>query len=352
MMLRWLVLAPLLTAATFATLYGMQRTLDATRPSVSNEELLFLPSEQLLLHFTGGLNGLVADLLWLQMIQYTAQEFSGQGKFTWLEQMTKAIVQLDPYYLDVYIDAGTFLAALKADDDASLEILRSGVEHRPMAWRIPWEMAMVHLLNRRGEPGHEELAARYLAMAVATGTAPPKVAETARGLQQRHNLDAIEAGMWREVLESPTADTLEKEVAERKLTELGIRQNCMTLTKAAQAFEDRTGSPPSSVQALIDSGIVRGIGSARDALGGRYIIQNDGSVASTTLLDERALRARNRIEAAIRRYEQAEGALPPNLDALIETRQLSSIPSHPYDNREWVYLPETGELLARSPLAQ
>ena len=40
-----------------------------------DEELLYLPNENLLNHFTAGLSSVVADLLWLRTIHYTVKEF-------------------------------------------------------------------------------------------------------------------------------------------------------------------------------------------------------------------------------------------------------------------------------------
>ncbi|HQK77296.1 MAG TPA: hypothetical protein PKZ25_13970, partial [Candidatus Hydrogenedentes bacterium] len=112
MIARWLVIAPLTVAIGLACCVMAQKHLDASRQTGFDEELLYLPNEKLLNHFTGGLDSVVADLLWLQCIQYTAEEFKGDHKYVWLNHMTDPITRLDPYFVDVYRYGGVFLAAL------------------------------------------------------------------------------------------------------------------------------------------------------------------------------------------------------------------------------------------------
>ena len=129
MIARWLVIAPLTVAIGLACCVMAQKHLDASRQTGFDEELLYLPNEKLLNHFTGGLDSVVADLLWLQCIQYTAEEFKGDHKYVWLNHMTDTITRLDPYFVDVYRYGGVFLAALKADNDASVNLMKRGMRH-------------------------------------------------------------------------------------------------------------------------------------------------------------------------------------------------------------------------------
>ncbi|MCP4644655.1 MAG: hypothetical protein GY851_29700, partial [bacterium] len=258
-----------------------------------DDELLYLPNEKLLIHFTGGMGSVVADLLWLQCIQYTSKHFRGDRKFTWLNHMCGTITRLDPYFGDVYRYGGVFLAALEADDDASIDLLRAGIPQAPKRWELPYEMAVVYLLNRRDQPGSHEMAARCLAMAVATGTAPEALAGFARDLQRRHNLEDVERAMWIEMAEN-AEDKIMRDMAAHKLTELTLRDNCKALNQAVALFKERQRRSPSSLEELVSGGILASPIPA-DPLGGRYILDSDGIVKNTTLLDEQFTRRMNRL---------------------------------------------------------
>ena len=62
---------------------------------------------RILNHFTGGMNNVVADLLWLRCIQYIGKENKGERNFIWLNQLLDTVVQLDPYFGDAYRYGGT-----------------------------------------------------------------------------------------------------------------------------------------------------------------------------------------------------------------------------------------------------
>jgi len=184
-------------------------------------ELLYLPNEKLMTHFTGGMSSIIANLLWLRCVSYIAEEARGARNFEWLEQMLRTVVRLDPHFVDVYRYGGLFLAALKAEDDAGLALLHEGIKRNPHAWELPYECAMIYLLNRRDHPESRTRAARYLAMSAATGNAPPHVAEVAAKLYGDHDLLEIEFDMWARMAQSD--DAFLRELAESKLRELQQR---------------------------------------------------------------------------------------------------------------------------------
>lgn len=181
----------------FPSLILAQRQMDAMRDRAFDEELLYLPNEKLLDGFTAGMSGVVADLLWIQCIQYTAEQFRGDFKFVWLDHMLKTITRLDPYFTDVYQWGGVFLAMLKHDDDASINLLKSGIPHNPTSWQLPFEIARTYVLNRKDEVN----GARYMAMAAATGDPPQFVIDWAKNLQKRHNMYDVERGMWLDIIQ-------------------------------------------------------------------------------------------------------------------------------------------------------
>ncbi|NIA14120.1 MAG: hypothetical protein GWP08_08565 [Nitrospiraceae bacterium] len=317
-----------------------QRRINDVRAEAVGEELLYLPNEKLLVHFTGGMDSIIADLLWIRCIQYTAEHFKGDGEYLWLYHMCSVITRLDPYFMPVYRYGGIFLSSLKADDDASLKLLRRGMEHCPHDWELPYEAAMIYLLGRRDHPGSHEYAAHYLAMAVETGSAPPFVVEVASSLQSQYDLTEIERRMWEATLQ--TGDELLRDLAERKLQELVIGETCGKLDEAVAEYRKRLGRSPNSLQDLVRDRVV--VELPKDPLGGNYFLDANGAVQNTTLLDARVERSLKNLRRALDMFRKKTDNWPSTLEDLIGEGVMGEIPSHPYAGRTWRYDPGNGDI--------
>ena len=343
MKLRWGIVAPLTALVTLVLVGGIQARLDEQRVRAFDQELLYLPNEHLLTHFTAGMGPVIADFLWLRTLSYTVEEFHGDGRFTWLAQMGDVMTRLDPYFVNAYRFTGMFLAALKADDDASIELLKRGIPHNPTAWELPHEIGLIYLTNRRDWPGAPELAAQWLRASDATGQAPERVRATLEGLLAQHRLTDLERSMWENILLS-SKDQFERAIAERKLNELLIRENVELLNQAADRFETVEGRRPASFADMVSAGILPGEPDSRDVFGGHYFVDDEGTVRNTTLLDLLVEQRQNRLMGAVRRFHRDEGRWPHDLDELVLHGQLNQLPPHPYPERAWRYDPDTGTI--------
>ncbi len=322
----------------YAVSVGALLGANGVRAAEGMDDILYLPNEKLLTHFTGGLHTVVADLLWLHCIQYTALEHRGQRHFTWLEHMSFTTVRLDPYFVDVYRCGAIFLAALRADAEASLRLSRQGMLLNPTAWQLPYEAAMNYLLNKSDEPNSRYYAAQYLSISAASGSAPGGVVNLAGKLQGEFNLLEVEQDMWKEMLSNE--DAFMREVAERKLGEIHLREVCRILNERLAQYKEHTGQSARSIEELKTHGLIKS--APEDPLGGEFFIDPDGVARSTTLLDDEVIRGQNQLYNAIDEYQQAHNRYPPTLDALVDSGQLEALPAHPYPDRTWQYNPETG----------
>lgn len=304
----------------------------------AGDEILFLPNQKLLNHFTGGMNNVVADLLWLRCIQYVATEAKGERNFTWLQQMLDTVVQLDPYFGDAYRYGGMFLASLRADDDAGIALLERGIVQNPNNFQLPYELAMIFLLNRKDEPGAKERATHYLSMAAAMEGCPEFVRDLAVNLQGQYNLEEVEREMWTRLAEGD--DKLLRELGQRKLIEMDIREATAQLNQAAVLFNQRRGHFPESLDDIVREGLIRPLGP--DPLGGTFFMGSDGVIRSTTILDEEK---KNRLKALrndINAYKNRHSQWPANLEVLVDEGLAPRVPDHPYPDGAWDYNPATG----------
>jgi hypothetical protein len=336
----WTVIASAAVLVAFACTITAQRQMDAMRAKTFHDELLSMPNEHLLGHFTAGMGSVVADLLWIKYIQYTVEHFKGDGKFTWLNHMSNMITRLDPQFVAAYRYGGMFLAALKADDDAGIDLLKRGMVANPDAWELPYEVAMTYLLNRGTRTDSPVHAAHYLGMAVETGQAPQFVLDTAVALQSAHNLIDVERRMWEATRAS--GDPLMRGLAERKLTEIALRETCAELDRAVAIYVERNGHPPASIEDLVTGQTITAV--PTDPLGGRYLIDSAGKVQNTTVLDDQAARLRNSLRTAIDAFKRANARWPKDLNELNTTGIMPQLPRHPYEDRSWIYDSTTGDI--------
>lgn len=308
-----------------AALVFVQSKVDATRAIDQGEDLLYLPNEKLLDHFTAGMGTIVADFIWLECVNYTARQAKGDGNLQWLNHMVNTVVRLDPYFTDVYRFGGMFLAGLDADDEAGLDLLKRGIVLNTKSWELPYEAALIYLLNRADEPGSKEIAALYLSMSAGKVGAPELVRDTAEKLQGEFNLTELERGMWTNMLENP--DALLRDVAERKLAQMDIQE-------FLDDYRQANGISPKQVADQ----------NSPDALGGRFFVDDNGHIQNTTLLDNEKSNILKILRRALGKFHKQNGQWPPDLQTITNLNLLPAIPPHPYPNQQWAYNPETGDI--------
>lgn len=339
--LRWGVVAPVAVAVGLLGASLAQGRIDTGRQAGFQEELLYLPNEKLLDHFTAGLSSVVADLLWLRCIQYMAREFRSQEhKFTWLEHMCTTVTRLDPYFTGAYQYGATLLAAI-GNDEAAYALLERGIRARPDRWELPFEMAKIFILNRREEPGSAAAASYFLTMTAERSEHRDYFVRWAHHLLLHHDLFEDARRIWQDVYET-TDDRLMRELAMRKLQELDLQKLCKDLTEAARRYEERLGRRPATIDQLVESGFIAQ--RPTDPVGGGFLIDDKGVVQSTTLLDGEAAHRLRTLRALIEQFRTQHGRWPKNLEELCEAGLIPRVPRHPYEDRTWDYNPLTGEV--------
>ena len=318
----------------------VQTRVDIARAQRNPDDLLYLPNERLLNHFTAGTSNVIADYLWVQCCTYVGRQVQSTWSFEWLQQMVNTVVRLDPYFVPAYRYGAMFLAALRQDENAALELLHRGMVLNPEAWELPYEAAMVHLLNRKGEADSAYNAAFYLTLAVDTGNAPAFVAETAASLQGQYNLISLEKEMWEKLLDSE--DQLLRDMAKAKLEEVRIRRNLEVLGDLIERHRVQYGALPESLERLIEVGYIPAI--EPDHQGGKYFLGPNGKAMNETLQANAARDQRSNIEEAIRAYKEKNSGFPESLEAAANSVGMPVPVVHPMPGKQWTYDPATGTL--------
>ena len=338
------ILALLVAALFFLVTVFTQKKIDAIAAAES-EDMLYLPNEQLLVHFTGGMDSVLADLLWLKCVQYTGTHVQTDHDYEWLGHMVNTVVRLDPYFTDAYRYGALFLAALEDDSDGALDLLNRGMVQLPNDPDLPYEAAMIYLLNKKDEPDARKMAALYATMASKRPGAKNHVAVLAAALQGEQDMAHLEEEMWQSRLQSE--DKLIRDMADQKLRELGAKKMVKNLNALVQQFTDKMGHAPEKLETLVASGMVRAEYTdqiQQDPMGGTYFMDGQGLVQSTGLLDVEKEQLLGKLRKVIRLYKEREHAFPESLDALAASGDLPwpALPLHPYYGEHWDYNKDTG----------
>src|SRR5690606_36664604 len=117
-------------------------------------ETVWLPPAPLVQVLSVGYRNLVADALWLQVIQYYGGKVKADdARMPNLWPYFDAITTLDPGFTDAYFFGSFLLADDLERPDLVLHLLDRGRRHHlaaddgmvhPDAWRFPYQMGFVH----------------------------------------------------------------------------------------------------------------------------------------------------------------------------------------------------------------
>ncbi|MBI2369896.1 MAG: tetratricopeptide repeat protein [Deltaproteobacteria bacterium] len=263
-----LLLGALLAWAGAALVQGR---LEALRkgPALA-ERLRYLPSGEALRFFSLGYEQLLADLLWLQTVQYIGSTRTFPPGDRTLYNLAETVTTLDPNYVSPYVASGGILAAFAHQYEESNRILRKAIDQLgddlkrdPMGWWVPFFLGFNHFfyLNDPAQAG------AYYAMAAEMPGSPgylPRLA--AKLLAEGGDMEEAIAFLQRIVEESP--DPVTTEIFGEALKDLVTRQHLEGLRAAARAFVARAGRHPRSLHELVRAGLLREI--PPHPRGGRY----------------------------------------------------------------------------------
>lgn len=247
--LGWLLAAALVSSAL--ALGARARLVALERGEPERRELLYLPNGKFLRTASLGQSSLLASLVYLWAIQYYA-DYDRADRYRFVEHVFgEVIAELDPHYVDPYWIGALILSVEAQDLEAALRLLEKGFENNPDRWILPylagWEC------ERAGDSAR---AARWFDRAAAIPGAPPQVLRLRAAMVARAG-DLDEAlRRWSEILEDPRADATSRAIAERQVRGLRVRIDLERINHAIEAFRERAGRLPRSLDELVREGFL------------------------------------------------------------------------------------------------
>jgi hypothetical protein len=196
-----------------------------------------LPPPSMLKSAALGFQDVVADGLWLAVIQEFAKFYIEEGRsdratLRAFVEIIDSITLIDPDWRTVYVNGGSILRTVGAFDASTMLNLR-GVEQFPDDWYFPFQVAMNYW-----ESGNKSRAAEFMIEAAARSVASPKapahLSALAATMLQHGDQGQMAIAMLEEQLRQITVPRA------RRQTELSLldARLCLGRKQIQRAFED------------------------------------------------------------------------------------------------------------------
>lgn len=270
----WLL--SLLVIASLASLQALTdrasaRTIAETRMAVFTNEQPLIPSLPILRLLSFNQEPLLADLLWLNMIQYFGSG-SPYGTYPALGPFTERITDLDPRFASPYEFGQTVLPFMGQAETAERLGLKAR-EQLPENGFLTYLLATVYHLNIRDY----KKAAEYYELAAdlpGTPTAARQLAAVARRDEEQSQSRNREAAKiyWRDAIERARNDD-ELDRASRWLAHMEIVDS---LEIAARQFKAKHNRFPATLEELKESGEISSVPTS--PIYRKFVLEADGTI--------------------------------------------------------------------------
>lgn len=195
-----------------------------------------------------GLNNLMADILWIQTIQY----YGGgdpSGKYRKLPKMLDTLTDLDPKFAAPY-GFGLLVMPGEGFTKEAVALGEKGMKNKALKdnWEIPYYLGLTEHFNLK----NHTKAAEYLKIA-ADRPGAPEITKLMSGIYFAQANDRTTAYNLYVVVYKTSKN---KYVKERAKTYLDHMQLIFALEKAATIYKEKIGSFPQNLQDLVIQKII------------------------------------------------------------------------------------------------
>lgn len=312
-MIRRALLLAVALAALVAS-HGSSRRAEAAKNAEADpDELRYLPEGRILRIAALGHSKLLADLVWLQAIQYYGEQRLTTRNYEQTARFFNAIYDLDPTFMAATRFGALILSQDAGDPESALALLSRAEGDHPEAWQYPFDEGFIHHTIRRD---YQSAGEAYRRAADLDG-APELAVQLAGASFGRLGDRETARGIWRALLDDDNPMT--RALAERSLKNLDLEQMEETLTDAVRTYRRTHDGLPSNWEELQHLGLLGVM--PKDPWGGRFFwVQQNDEVLSSTTIDRRMAVIRDIFQKLVARARE-EGAAPDSLRAFVEGGQ-------------------------------
>ena len=170
----------------------------ATRPARSPASpRVFVPSPRFFLDFSPSFRTSIADLYYLNMVQYYGEHVKGDGRLDSLPAMVRLVTQLSPHFTRAYL-FGAFALMDAQQPGVSYEVLKRGFEANPDNWRFPSYLGFF-VYAFAGNKDKDSIAADWYLKAAAIPGSPARLQRLAAVLLGKGGETRKAVTMWGQV---------------------------------------------------------------------------------------------------------------------------------------------------------
>ena len=236
-------------------IHHLQTSIDDRRGTEgAPRSLMYLPDGEILKLASLGYEHVVADLVWLRVIQVFGARHVTQDDYNWVYRALDVTTTLDPQFVEAYLAGGLVLTVIADHVDQSNRILKKGIEANVKDWKIPFFLGFNYFNFLRDY----ETAAIYIEMATKIPGHPPWLPLLAARLHVQAQDPQVALEFLGRIYDD-TSDSGLKAKLETRMKEVIIEQDLMALERAIDTYRSQYGALPESLERLAETGMIRGI---------------------------------------------------------------------------------------------
>ncbi len=273
-----------IATAVLVLLMGTQallvRRVDQLRAGATLQEVLYIPSPEVVKRLSLGYSGLLADIYWTRAVQYFGGKHHARStNYQLLLPLLQITTTLDPHLIPAYQFGAIFLAQGGTEGaglpDEAIQLVEKGIRENPTQWRLYYSLGYIYFLEK-----HDYAAA---SKAFYDGSqvpgALPWMKTMAAAMAQHGGETETARFLWTKILES-TDDNLIRANAINHLRCLQADEEVTYLDSLVQHYASATGHLPANWMEMVSAGWLRRI--PVDPLGHTYKLMPDGHVELQT----------------------------------------------------------------------
>ncbi len=174
---------------------GVVVVYQATRPDrAPADPRVFVPSPRFFEDFSPSFRTSIADVYYLNMVQYYGEHIAGDGRLDSLPGMVELVTTLSPHFTRAYL-FGAFALVDAGRTDAAYSLLERGFKANPDDWRFPAYLAFFAYEYAQNEDKNL-IAAQWYEKAAAIPGSPAYLPRLAAALLSKGGDDEKAILMW------------------------------------------------------------------------------------------------------------------------------------------------------------
>ena len=197
-----------------------------------------LPSPEIMKVVTLGYDNFIADILWLQAIQYVGSTNDISVLLHELYSLINTVITLNPQFIEPYI-FGAYALSDNKEFEKAVNILEKGVKNNPEEWYLSYQLGFLYYIKKKNKLA----TARYLEKASEIPGSPLFLKQLAATLYSKEGNDLdISIRLWQSVYDKAKeeGDKINLEKAYKKLVELKIEKDLQALREAIKKYDELT----------------------------------------------------------------------------------------------------------------